>query len=61
MSVSPEEVDGVLHRPTALYGSNARSKARRGRELLGWAPSHVSLEDDIERTVQLEAKSLGRT
>ncbi|KAH7369318.1 hypothetical protein B0T11DRAFT_72374 [Plectosphaerella cucumerina] len=60
VSVSPEEVNGVLHRPTALYGSNARSKARRGRELLGWAPNHVSLEDDVERTVQLEAKSLGR-
>ncbi|KAH6692714.1 hypothetical protein F5X68DRAFT_201453 [Plectosphaerella plurivora] len=57
-TLSPQELDSILHRATALYGTNARSKARRAKELLNWTPNHVSLEDDVTRTVELEVARL---
>ncbi|KAH8895669.1 NAD(P)-binding protein [Thozetella sp. PMI_491] len=51
--------DKLLPHGTVLYGTNARSKARRAKELVGWAPQHETLEEDIPRTVEAEAEQLG--
>ncbi|KAH7161141.1 hypothetical protein EDB81DRAFT_783874 [Dactylonectria macrodidyma] len=56
--VSPE-VDALLPAAAVLFGSNARSKARRGTELLGWKPAGEGLEAEIPRAVEEEAKRLG--
>ncbi|KAL3952127.1 hypothetical protein ACCO45_013844 [Purpureocillium lilacinum] len=45
---------------TVIYGTNARSRARRGQEVLGWKPEHVpGLEQGIVEAVDVEAKLLG--
>jgi hypothetical protein len=59
-----EEVLGaeadVLPHGAVLYGTNARSLSRRGKERLGWAPTHNDgLDAEIIRAVAAEAKSLG--
>ncbi|KAH8680639.1 hypothetical protein BX600DRAFT_444838 [Xylariales sp. PMI_506] len=55
------EADTVFAHGSVLYGTNARSKARRAADYLGWAASEQSLEVEIPRAVAEEAKSLGRT
>ncbi|KAJ4317295.1 hypothetical protein N0V84_007431 [Fusarium piperis] len=49
------EADTVLPHSSVLFGSNARSKARRGAELLGWKPTEEGLEAEIPRAVAEEA------
>ena len=56
-----EELDGsafdkVLPHGSILFGTNARSKARRASELLGWEPKEGSLEVEIPRAVAEEAQ-----
>ncbi|ETS84177.1 hypothetical protein PFICI_02202 [Pestalotiopsis fici W106-1] len=50
------DIDTVLPHGSVIYGTNARSKARRAREHLGWTPREESLEADIPNTVAIEAK-----
>ncbi|ORY65127.1 uncharacterized protein BCR38DRAFT_391229 [Pseudomassariella vexata] len=52
------DADTVLPHGSVLFGTNARSKARRGTELLSWKPEEGSLEEDVPRTVAREAESL---
>lgn len=49
----------VLPAGATFFGTNARSKARRATEFLGWKPSENSLEDEIPRAMKEEADSLG--
>ncbi|OLN93100.1 hypothetical protein CCHL11_07516 [Colletotrichum chlorophyti] len=55
--IGPEEADSVLPHGTVLYGTNARSEALRGKEVLGWTPTEESLQDEIPRTVVSEARA----
>ncbi|KAL6405077.1 hypothetical protein AUP68_11920 [Ilyonectria robusta] len=58
-SVYKPEMDSLLPAAAVLFGSNARSKARRGAELLGWTPTGESLEAEIPRALAEEATRLG--
>ncbi|RSL82263.1 hypothetical protein CEP51_005271 [Fusarium floridanum] len=49
------EADTVLPGGSVLFGTNARSKARRGVELLGWKPTEEGIEAEIPRAVAEEA------
>ncbi|KAK0385493.1 hypothetical protein NLU13_6673 [Sarocladium strictum] len=56
-----DEANNLLPHSTVLYGTNARSKARRAIERLGWRPQHVNgLEAEIPRAVTEEARALGK-
>ncbi|KAK7431306.1 hypothetical protein QQZ08_002077 [Neonectria magnoliae] len=50
------ESDAVLPAADVLFGSNARSTARRGVELLGWTPTEEDLEAEIPRALAEEVK-----
>ncbi|KAK2003320.1 hypothetical protein LX36DRAFT_696999 [Colletotrichum falcatum] len=54
-AIEPEEADSLLPYGTAMYGTNSRSKARRGKEVLCWVPAGESLEDEIPKAVAREA------
>ncbi|KAI0019436.1 NAD(P)-binding protein [Xylariomycetidae sp. FL0641] len=55
-----DEANTALPAGVALYGTNARSKARRGKEVLGWKPEHEDgLDAEIKRVVGAEAQALG--
>ncbi|KAF4462619.1 nucleoside-diphosphate-sugar epimerase [Fusarium albosuccineum] len=49
------DADTLLPHGSVLFGTNARSKARRAAELLGWKPTGESIEDEIPRAVAEEA------
>ncbi|KAI4595523.1 hypothetical protein KJ359_006869 [Pestalotiopsis sp. 9143b] len=53
------DADAALPHGSIMYGTNARSKSRRAREYLGWTPREDSLEEDIPKTVAIEAKRRG--
>lgn len=57
--VSGDEANSLLPEGTTLFGTNARSKARRGKEVLGWNPSHEDLAVEIRRIVTQEKYELG--
>lgn len=48
--------DQVLPHGSVLFGTNARSNARRASEVLGWEPKEESLEVEIPRAVAEEAQ-----
>ncbi|KAI5921434.1 hypothetical protein F4810DRAFT_722224 [Camillea tinctor] len=50
------EADKVLPAGSIMYGTNARSKAQRAKELLGWTPKEDSLDAEIPRAVAEAAK-----
>ena len=52
------EADVALPHGSILFGTNARSRARRAREVLGWEPREEGLEAEIPRAVAEEAKLL---
>ncbi|KAM5358599.1 hypothetical protein ACJZ2D_015144 [Fusarium nematophilum] len=49
------DADTVLPHGSVLFGTNARSRARRAAELLGWKPTGESIEAEIPRAVAEEA------
>lgn len=53
------DADAALPHGSIMYGTNARSKSRRATEYLGWTPREHSLEEDIPKTVAIEAKRRG--
>ena len=54
------EASNLLPSAESLFGTNARGKARRAFELLGWQPRHADgIEAEIPRAFMEEAKSLG--
>ncbi|KPM43929.1 hypothetical protein AK830_g2651 [Neonectria ditissima] len=53
------ESDAVLPAADVLFGSNARSKARRGVELLGWTPAEEDLDAEIPRALAEEVERRG--
>ncbi|KAK2015214.1 nucleoside-diphosphate-sugar epimerase [Colletotrichum eremochloae] len=55
--IDSEEADSLLPYGTAMYGTNARSKALRGKEVLGWVPVREGLEDEIPKAVAREASN----
>lgn len=48
--------DKVLPHGSILFGTNARSNARRASEVLRWKPKEESLEVEIPRAVAEEAQ-----
>ncbi|KAF3010311.1 hypothetical protein E8E14_006181 [Neopestalotiopsis sp. 37M] len=50
------DIDTVLPHGSVIFGTNARSKARRATEYLGWTPREESLEANIPSTVAIEAQ-----
>uniref|UniRef100_A0A8H7NEN5 NmrA-like domain-containing protein n=1 Tax=Bionectria ochroleuca TaxID=29856 RepID=A0A8H7NEN5_BIOOC len=59
--ITAEEADDLLPWGGTLFGTNARGAGRRARELLGWKPARGDIEEEIIRTVGLEARQLGLT
>ncbi|KAH8799733.1 hypothetical protein F5884DRAFT_115827 [Xylogone sp. PMI_703] len=56
--VSVEEANTFSPSGAALWGTNSRSRAIRGRKLLGWNPTGKSLREELPGIVELEAKRL---
>ncbi|RYP04920.1 hypothetical protein DL764_004132 [Monosporascus ibericus] len=55
-ALEPSSADTVLPHATVLYGTNARGKAGRASQLLGWSPHEEPLETEIPKAVAEEAK-----
>lgn len=53
-----EAFDALIPHGTVLYGTNARSHARRAKEFLGWQPQGDSLEQEIPRAVEAEGQKM---
>ncbi|KAI0968432.1 hypothetical protein F4678DRAFT_443010 [Xylaria arbuscula] len=53
-----EQADNLLPHGVALFGTNARSQAHRAQKLLGWTATHETLEQEIPRVVEEEARAL---
>lgn len=60
VSYSKDEANKLTTWGSALWGANSRARAIRARKLLGWEPTMPSLEADVPRTVEVEAKRLGK-
>ncbi|TDZ26090.1 Uncharacterized protein Cob_v000061 [Colletotrichum orbiculare MAFF 240422] len=56
--LGPQDSDRVLPHGTVIFGTNARGRARRAEEVLGWKPKGESLEDEIPKSVDREASDL---
>ncbi|KAL0942693.1 nad dependent epimerase dehydratase family protein [Colletotrichum truncatum] len=54
--LGPEEANTVLPHGAVLFGTNARSEALRGKEVVGWAPAGESLQDEIPKAVEREVE-----
>ncbi|RGP64016.1 hypothetical protein FLONG3_9715 [Fusarium longipes] len=57
--VDPVEFDRLVHRGSALQGTNARAGAERAKAMLDWEPEMESLEEHIPQAVINEARALG--
>lgn len=55
--VDDEEANKLLPHGTILFGTNARSNARRGKELLDWSPKGQSLQEVIPDAVKDAAQA----
>ncbi|KAI1296963.1 hypothetical protein F5Y03DRAFT_410105 [Xylaria venustula] len=53
-----EQADNLLPHGVALFGTNARSQARRAQKLLGWTATHETLEQEIPQAVEEEARAI---
>lgn len=58
-SISADEAGAIYEYGEVLYGCNSRSRASRAREALKWKPSGPSIDDEMQRAVEIEAKGLG--
>ena len=58
-TVSADEAAELTRFGHAMWGCNSRSRARRAREVLKWEPTGSPLTDEINATVEVEAKKLG--
>jgi hypothetical protein len=58
-SVTAEEAMELTIYGHVTLGGNSRSRAKRARELLGWNPSAPSIEEEVQATVEFEARKLG--
>jgi nucleoside-diphosphate-sugar epimerase len=56
--ISHEEADNVSGHAGILWGTNARQISQRARQLLGWAPKGIALDEEIPYTVRIEAARL---
>jgi hypothetical protein len=52
------EADALIPHASVLYGTNARSNARRAAEYLGWTPREESLVAEIPKAVARERKNI---
>lgn len=59
-SMSQEEADKCTGWGSALWGANSRARATRARKLLGWECTAPSLQEDVSRAVDEEAKALSK-
>ncbi|MCJ1308035.1 hypothetical protein MMC25_001685 [Agyrium rufum] len=59
--VSTDEADKLHHKGigSRMWGANSRSKSIRARELLGWQPKGETIEEEIPKVVDREARALG--
>lgn len=58
--VDHHEADSLSGHAAILWGTNARQDSQRSRQLLGWTPKGITLEEEIPQTVQAEAKRMGK-
>lgn len=59
VSVTPDEANKLEPYGAVIWGASSRGRAYRAGKLLGWKPSHPSLEEEIPATVEVVAKKLG--
>lgn len=59
-TVDAEAGDKLIPHASILLATNARTRATKARDLLGWRPSSESLQDYIGTAVKDEASRLGR-
>ena len=59
VSLSPEEGNNLETGGAIIWGTNSRCKAIRARKLLGWTPTEQTLEADVPRLIESEAKRAG--
>lgn len=60
VSLSKDQASKMTPMGAALWGANSRARAIRARKLLGWSPKGESLKDNVPKTVEIEARSLGK-
>lgn len=58
-ALTAEEAGEVRTYGQGIWGCNSRSRASRARVALGWKPAALSIEDEMERAIEIEVKSLG--
>lgn len=58
VSISGDEADKLVPYASYMWGANSRSRASRARKLFGWEPTHPALKDEIEPTLEVEARRL---
>ncbi|KAJ5332817.1 uncharacterized protein N7506_006600 [Penicillium brevicompactum] len=58
-SVTPEESESFSPWLKVMIGVDSRGIALRGRKLLGWQPTMPSYEDELENSLEIDARDLG--
>ena len=58
-SMTNTEVDGLRRHGTFLWGVNSRCKAIRAHRLLNWTPKEETIDEEIPKSLEIEAKALG--
>ncbi|RAH86615.1 NAD(P)-binding protein [Aspergillus japonicus CBS 114.51] len=58
-AVTPEESENILPWLKVMVGVDSRGIALRGRKLLGWQPTMPSFEDELEKSLVIDARDLG--
>lgn len=57
-SITSEEANEVLPHGAVVLGTNAKLHSSRAKKYLGWTPSEIPLEDDIQQMVEVEVQRL---
>jgi hypothetical protein len=57
--IDAEKADLLSGHASILWGTNARTRANKARQTLGWSPLGLSLADTIPDLVRREAEGLG--
>ncbi|KAL6708744.1 hypothetical protein ACN47E_002440 [Coniothyrium glycines] len=57
-TIDASEADALSSHASILWGTNARTRASKARQALGWKPSAQSLAGTIPELVRAEAKNL---
>ena len=58
-SISSTEANKLQNGGPVLWGTNSKGKAIRAHRLLGWTPKEESLDKEMPKSIEYEAKALG--